>query len=163
MSAQENQVQTASGQMLTLQQELAVLQPEISKVLPEHVTAEKFMRVVATAIAQNPDLRRSAQIPEGRRALFTACVRCATDGLVPDGREAALVLFANKADLEPQRLVRTMHLKRLYANRISVETISLVIEFSDIKLMKKSEAKMFSFISFDHFVPTIIFKSIKTS
>jgi len=75
----------------TLAQELEVLQPEIAKVLPEHVTPERFMRVVMTAIAQSPDLRNA-----DRRTLLTSCVKAAQDGLVPDGREAALVIFNNK-------------------------------------------------------------------
>ena len=96
MSAQANQVQTASEQHVALGKELDILKPEIAKVLPDHVSADKFMRVVTTAIAQSPELRNS-----DRRALFTACVKCATDGLVPDGREAALVIFGGKAQYMP--------------------------------------------------------------
>lgn len=86
---------TAEKQV-TLSQELEVLKPEVSKVLPEHVTADKFMRVVMTSIAQSPDLRNA-----DRRSLLTACVKAATDGLVPDGREAALVIFGGKAVYMP--------------------------------------------------------------
>lgn len=96
MSAQSNQVQTAAEQQVALGKELEILKPELAKVLPAHVSADKFMRVVSTALAQSPDLRNS-----DRRALLTACVRCATDGLVPDGREAALVLFSGKAQYMP--------------------------------------------------------------
>lgn len=76
---------------MTIAQELEVLKPEIAKVLPEHVTPEKFMRVVATAIAQSPDLRQA-----DRRSLLTSCVKAAQDGLLPDGREAALVIYNMK-------------------------------------------------------------------
>lgn len=96
MSAHSNQVLTAAEQHVALGKELEVLKPELAKVLPAHVSAEKFMRVVSTALAQSPDLRNS-----DRRALLTACVRCATDGLVPDGREAALVIFSGKAQYMP--------------------------------------------------------------
>ncbi|HEY5566022.1 MAG TPA: recombinase RecT [Gammaproteobacteria bacterium] len=96
MSAQSHQVSTAAEQHIALGKELEVLKPELAKVLPAHVSAEKFMRVVTTAIAQSPDLRSS-----DRRALLTACVKCATDGLVPDGREAALVMFSGKAQYMP--------------------------------------------------------------
>jgi len=71
--------------------ELAVLKPELDKVLPAHVSSDKFVRVVETALVQSPDLRNA-----DRRSLFTSCVKCATDGLLPDGREAALVIFNTK-------------------------------------------------------------------
>jgi recombination protein RecT len=74
-----------------LSDELIELRPELEKVLPAHVSVDKFLRVVMTAISQNPDLYRA-----DRRSLFTSCVKCATDGLVPDGREAALVIFNSK-------------------------------------------------------------------
>ena len=82
-------VQTAARkEEVSLRQELDILKPELASVLPAHVTPDKFMRVVMTSIAQSPDLRAA-----DRRTLLTACVKAATDGLVPDGREAALVIF----------------------------------------------------------------------
>lgn len=80
----------------SLSEDLEVLRPELSKVLPEHVTTDRFLRVVMTAIAQSPDLRNA-----DRRSLLTSCVKCAQDGLLPDGREAALVIFGGKATYMP--------------------------------------------------------------
>lgn len=74
-----------------LSDELAVLRPEVEKVLPPHVTPDKFMRVVLTAIAQNPSLARA-----DRRSLLNSAVRAAQDGLLPDGREGAFVIFKSK-------------------------------------------------------------------
>jgi len=92
MNAQAQAVTPATpAKELKLSQELEILKPEIMKVLPPHVTPDKFMRVVLTAISQNPDLYRA-----DRRSLFTACVKAAQDGLLPDGREAALVIFNTK-------------------------------------------------------------------
>jgi recombination protein RecT len=71
--------------------ELAVLRPEVEKVLPAHVTPDKFMRVVLTAIAQTPALAKA-----DRRSLLTSAVKAAQDGLLPDGREAAFVTFWDK-------------------------------------------------------------------
>jgi recombination protein RecT len=82
---------TQSAPPLKLSEELTNLRPELEKVLPAHVTVDKFLRVVNTAISQSPDLYRA-----DRRSLFTSCVKCATDGLLPDGREAALVIFNSK-------------------------------------------------------------------
>lgn len=86
---------STAEKQVTLAQDLEVLKPEVAKVLPEHVTPDRFMRVVMTAIAQTPDLRNA-----NRRSLLTSCVRAATDGLVPDGREAALVTFRTKSGPE---------------------------------------------------------------
>lgn len=74
-----------------LSDDLVVLRPEISKVLPSHVNPERFMRVVVTALTQNPALRTA-----DRRSLLTAAVKAATDGLLPDGREGAFVPFWDK-------------------------------------------------------------------
>lgn len=71
--------------------DLKLLEPEIAKVIPEHITVDRFMRVVATAIAMNPDVRDA-----DRRSLFTAAVKAATDGLVPDGREGAFVVYGKQ-------------------------------------------------------------------
>lgn len=60
----------------------------ISQVLPPHIAPDKFIRTVMTAVTQTPDL-----LQVDRRTLFNAAVKCATDGLLPDGREAALVVF----------------------------------------------------------------------
>ena len=69
---------------------------EISDVLPEHISEEKFRRVAMTAINQNQDLYQC-----DRGSLLAALLNAATDGLLPDGREAALVLFGRKAVYMP--------------------------------------------------------------
>lgn len=61
---------------------------EFKAALPAHIPVERFKRVVMTAVQANPDL-----ISSDRRSLFGACVRCAQDGLYPDGHEAALTTF----------------------------------------------------------------------
>lgn len=58
------------------------------KVLPSHISFEKFQRTVMTAITQNPDL-----ILADRTSLMLSCIKSASDGLLPDGRDAALVIF----------------------------------------------------------------------
>lgn len=101
MSNQNVPTTEARKDEVTLAQELTLLKPEVEKVLPPHVTADKFMRIVLTAVAQSPDLRNA-----DRRTLLTSCVKAATDGLVPDGREAALVTFNISG--KPQKQVQYM-------------------------------------------------------
>jgi recombination protein RecT len=64
---------------------------QIAAALPGNVSPERFQRVTVTAINQNPDL-----VAVDRQTLFSAVIRCAQDGLLPDGREAALVVFNDK-------------------------------------------------------------------
>jgi recombination protein RecT len=76
---------------LALPEALERFTPELEMALPDHIPVERFKRVVLTAI--NSSTPQNNLAGADRRSLFTACVRCAQDGLYPDGREAALVVF----------------------------------------------------------------------
>lgn len=77
--------------VVVIRQTLDKMAPEFKAALPAHVSEEKFRRVAMTAIQNAPDL-----VEADRRSLFGAIVRLAQDGLLPDGREAALVIFNTK-------------------------------------------------------------------
>lgn len=79
-----------------VRQQLSRMAPEIQKVLPEHVTTERFERVTLTALQRSPDL-----LSCDRKSLFESVMQCAADGLQPDGREAALTKFGNKVAYMP--------------------------------------------------------------
>lgn len=83
--------QANANPVAVIRQNLTQMAPELKAALPSHVSVEKFSRVAMTAIQQNPDL-----VGADRRSLFGAVVRLAQDGLLPDGREAALVIFNTK-------------------------------------------------------------------
>ncbi|MFP2768076.1 recombinase RecT [Oceanisphaera sp. KMM 10153] len=73
-----------------------MMAPEIEKqgiysLLPAHVTPEVFVRAAAVAMAKNPDL---ADADPG--TVIMALSDCAKDGLIPDNREAALVVYNSK-------------------------------------------------------------------
>lgn len=72
------------------------MEPEFKRILPAHVSAEKFVRVVITAIMNNPSL-----LEGDRRGLYKACSDAASDGLIPDGREGAIVPYKGKARWMP--------------------------------------------------------------
>ena len=57
-------------------------------LLPSHISPEKFQRTVMTAVQADPDLLKA-----DRRSLIMSCMKAAQDGLLPDKREAALVIF----------------------------------------------------------------------
>lgn len=64
---------------------------EFAKLLPAHIPSDKFVRVIKTAIGANPDL---AKVDPG--LLVVECMKCAADGLVADGRQAAIVIYNQK-------------------------------------------------------------------
>lgn len=70
------------------------MQPKFAAALPPHVDSKKFTRVAITAIQNTPDLQTIArQSPAARNSIYNACSKAAADGLMPDGREGAIVAF----------------------------------------------------------------------
>lgn len=78
-----------------LRTQLVRMSGEFKMALPSHITPDKFQRTVMTACQQNPDLMQA-----DRRSLLMAATKCATDGLLPDGREAAFVIFNTKTKVK---------------------------------------------------------------
>ena len=78
--------------LVVFKQQLDARESEFKAALPAHIPAERFARVVMTAVQQNPDLMKVE-----RRSLFNAAIKAAQDGLLPDGREAALVVYNDKS------------------------------------------------------------------
>ena len=64
---------------------------EFRMVLPQHIPVDRFKRIVLTAINGDEKLLTS-----DRKSLFGACMKAAQDGLLPDKREGALVIFNTK-------------------------------------------------------------------
>lgn len=65
---------------------------QVRLALPGNVTPDRFQRATVTAVLQNPDIVQCQ--PD---SIIQSVIKCAQDGLLPDGREAALVKFGNKA------------------------------------------------------------------
>lgn len=72
-----------------IKQELVARQSDFTVVLPESINFERFVRIVQTACMQNPELLNI----NIQQSLLKAALQCATDGLLPDNREAAFVIF----------------------------------------------------------------------
>jgi recombination protein RecT len=75
---------------------LEAMKPQFALVLPPHITPEKFARVAMTAVMQNPDLLKM-----DARLVIQELMLCATDGLIPDKREAAILPFKGKPKYLP--------------------------------------------------------------
>lgn len=106
--------------------QLTQMGPEFRKVLPDHVTAEKFERVTLTALQRTPEL-----LACDRKSLFESVMACAQDGLIPDGREAALTKFGNKVAYMP--MIAGILKKVRQSGELSTITAQVVYWADDFK------------------------------
>jgi phage RecT family recombinase len=67
------------------------LRPQLQAALPANVPVDRFVRTALTSVQLQPEL-----LVADRRSLFLSCLQAATDGLIPDGREGALVVYRTK-------------------------------------------------------------------
>lgn len=67
------------------------MQEKFRQVLPPDVSLDRFTRVTLTAIQKNPSVLEC-----DRATLYNACIDAANRGLMPDGKEGAIVSFRQK-------------------------------------------------------------------
>lgn len=77
--------------MVQLYEDINKRTEQFHAALPAHIPVERFKRVLLTAIQNEPKLATA-----DRRTFFTSAMKCAQDGLIPDGRDAALVIYNTK-------------------------------------------------------------------
>ena len=70
---------------------------EFKMALPSHIKPEQFQRTIITAVQSDPDL-----LTADRQSLILACMKAAQDGLLPDKREAALVIYKENKKVDGQ-------------------------------------------------------------
>jgi len=75
---------------------LTKMSPQFAMALPKNISAERFVRVLMTALQNNPDL-----VSANRASLYSSAMKCAQDGLLADGREAALVILGGEVVYMP--------------------------------------------------------------
>jgi phage RecT family recombinase len=76
--------------------ELERMGDQFRAALPAHIPVERFQRVIMTALQNNPDLIKCE-----RASLWNSAMKAAQDGLLPDGREGAIVPYQGKAQWLP--------------------------------------------------------------
>lgn len=87
------------GPMERVKAELMAAAPQFKAVLPKSVGVERFVQVCMMAAAGNIKLAEAVTSSAfSKRTFFAACAKCAQDGLIPDGREAALTYFKNNRE-----------------------------------------------------------------
>ncbi len=91
-----NQVANIDGdRQVSLQKQfrddLTRMADQFVTALPEHIKPERFQRIVMTAVLGDAQLLKA-----DRKTLLEAAMRAAQDGLLPDKREGAFVVFNTK-------------------------------------------------------------------
>lgn len=91
-----NAVQKQPSRVAQMNESLMRRQDTVAAALPAHIPIERFMRVVMTAVQRNPDLAAA-----NHASLFNAALLAAQDGLLPDGRDGALVIYGSQVQWMP--------------------------------------------------------------
>src|SRR5688572_24112721 len=61
---------------------------QFKAVMPTQAHVDRFIRVVMTAVQGNPQLLEAE-----RQSFYASCMKCAQDGLMPDGKQAVLKIY----------------------------------------------------------------------
>lgn len=88
MSEAAATVEPQVNPVAVLRHQLDHMSDEFKAALPAQIPVERFARVLITAVQNNPELLYEVE----RRSLWNAAMRAAQDGLLPDGREGAIVV-----------------------------------------------------------------------
>jgi recombination protein RecT len=87
-----NEVATkAPNPLVQLHDQMERRTGQFAAALPAHIPAERFKRVLLTAVQNNPALAAA-----DRQTFFNSAMKAAQDGLLPDGREGAMVIYKTK-------------------------------------------------------------------
>ena len=71
-------------------------QQKLVSLLPSHVKPEKFIQAAQIAALSNNAIQNA-----NPASIMKALIQCASDGLMPDGREAALVPYKGQVQYQP--------------------------------------------------------------
>ncbi|PJE80669.1 hypothetical protein CI610_00330 [invertebrate metagenome] len=72
---------------------------QIVSILPEGIDPHQFMKTVSYVVTTSEQSERL--MSADRRSLLNACIMAAADGLMPDGRQAALVVIKGRVSYFP--------------------------------------------------------------
>lgn len=116
---------------------------QIQMVLPSHISIDKFQRVLMAAVKADPELLRA-----DRRSLLNACEKCAIDGLIPDKREAALVVFKRNFKDEQgawQQALEVTYMPMVYGLRKKILQSGEITDITT-KVVYRAEVEQGAFI-----------------
>jgi recombination protein RecT len=100
---------------------------QIKSALPHGMDVNRFISTAKTGIQTHPQADKLAQAD--KRTLYASCLKAASDGLTLDGREAALVVFANNVTYMPM----TQGLVKLARNSGEIANITAEVVYANDK------------------------------
>lgn len=110
-----------------------IMKPELARAMPEHRRgdADRFMRALESSCNKVPKLLQA-----NPKSLFGAAMACAEDGLIPNGREAALVPFKGDVTYIPMisgilKLMRNSDEVKEILSAVVYENDEFVFELGD--------------------------------
>ena len=107
---------------------LEQLAPQIATLLPKSIPPQRFIRVVLTAIQNNPAL-----LDMDRNSLYAACLQAAQDGLLPDGREGAIIPFKTKEGPKAKWMPMVFGIVKKVKATGEIKTINAEVVYSNDK------------------------------
>lgn len=99
---------------------------QFAAALPKHIKTEKFVRVVMTAIGLNSKL-----VEAERNTFFSACMKAAQDGLLPDGKEAAITTYNTKNGVVAQYMPMVAGLRKKARNSGEIAYMTADVIYSN--------------------------------
>lgn len=140
---------------------LSRMSGEFRAALPPQIPVEKFIRTTLTAIQMQPDL-----LGTDRRSLLGACMKAAQDGLIPDGREAALVIYRTKEGPKTQYMPMVGGILKKIRNSGELASISANVVYErdlfDYELGDSEAIKHKPFLSADRGQPIAVYAIART-
>lgn len=118
--------------------QLMNMENQFKMALPPNIDPQRFIRVVLTALQRNADL-----LGADRKSFWNACMSAAADGLLPDNREAALVIYKVKGNPVVQYLPMVTGILKKVRNSGELATITshIIFEKDQFKYWVDSEGE----------------------
>jgi len=108
---------------IKLRNETEKMAGEFEKVLPTNIPVQRFLRVLQSSIFNSDTLMKA-----DRKSLYSACIESASDGLLPDGKEAALIPYKGMVSYVP---MVTGLIKKIYSVPGVKSVVSNVVYSND--------------------------------
>lgn len=107
-------------------QTIDVMKPQLSETLKgTGISTERFIATAKTAVQTHVQKDRLASAD--KQSLYLAIKKSASDGLMPDNRESALVIYGNQVQYQPM----VQGLVKLARNSGEIESIGAYIVYSE--------------------------------
>lgn len=120
-----------------IENEIQSLESKFEVMLPPEISTKKFVQTVLNAIARTPELGNK---DIDRTSLYLSCMECAQDGLVPDNKEAALVVFnTNVGDRNNKRFVKKVQYMPMISGLRKKVLSNPDIRKWDIRIVKQND------------------------